>query len=136
MEKGKLNRISDVAGVTVGHCTLQTDTLQTGVTVLLPRPSVFKKKCPAACHVINGFGKTSGLVQIEEMGTLESPIAMTNTLSVGTVQQALVKYMLKENKEIGTLTGTVNVVVGECNDSYLNDIRACCTNAGTCIRCH
>lgn len=125
MEKGKLNRISDVAGVTVGHCTLQTDTLQTGVTVLLPRPSVFKKKCPAACHVINGFGKTSGLVQIEEMGTLESPIALTNTLSVGTVQQALVKYMLKENKEIGTLTGTVNVVVGECNDSYLNDIRAC-----------
>ena len=59
------------------------------------------------------------------MGTLESPIALTNTLSVGTVQQALVKYMLKENKEIGTLTGTVNVVVGECNDSYLNDIRAC-----------
>ena len=59
------------------------------------------------------------------MGTLESPIALTNTLSVGTVQQALVQYMLSIDKTIGKETGTVNVVVGECNDGYLNDIRAC-----------
>ena len=82
-------------------------------------------KCPAAVHVINGYGKTTGLLQIEELGTLESPIALTNTLSVGIVQQALVKYMLKQNKEIGLSAETINVVVGECNDSYLNDIRAC-----------
>ncbi|MCB6567175.1 P1 family peptidase, partial [Desulfovibrio desulfuricans] len=61
-----------------------------------------------------------------ELGTLESPIALTNTLSVGTVQQALVKYMLRDHPEIGTTGGSVNVVVGECNDGYLNDIRACC----------
>ena len=125
MEKGNYNKISDVKGVRVGHVTLSDKEIQTGVTVILPREGIFQKKCPAAVHVINGFGKTSGLVQIEEMGTLESPIALTNTLSVGTVQQALVKYMLQENEEIGISTGTVNVVVGECNDSYLNAIRAC-----------
>lgn len=126
MKKGFYNRISDVPGVRVGHKTLTEGAIQTGVTVVLPSEgNLFKEKLAAACHVINGFGKTSGLVQIEELGTLESPIALTNTLSVGTVQQALVKYMLQRNAEIGTLTGTVNVVVGECNDGYLNDIRAC-----------
>lgn len=125
MEKGRYNKISDVAGVLVGHRTVEEGDVHTGVTVILPRPQIFRHKCPAAVHVINGFGKTSGLLQIEEMGVLESPIALTNTLSVGVVQQALVRHMLAENKEIGTLTGTVNVVVGECNDSYLNDIRAC-----------
>ena len=75
--------------------------------------------------MINGFAKSVGLLQIEELGTLESPIAMTNTLSVGTVQQTLVKYMLEHHPEIGTLTGTINAVVTECNDAYLNDIRAC-----------
>ena len=125
MEKGRYNKISDVAGVLVGHRTVEEGDVHTGVTVILPRPQIFRHKCPAAVHVINGFGKTSGLLQVEEMGVLESPIALTNTLSVGVVQQALVRHMLAENKEIGTLTGTVNVVVGECNDSYLNDIRAC-----------
>ena len=125
MEKGRYNKISDVTGVLVGHRTVEEGDVHTGVTVILPRPQIFRHKCPAAVHVINGFGKTSGLLQIEEMGVLESPIALTNTLSVGVVQQALVRHMLAENKEIGTLTGTVNVVVGECNDSYLNDIRAC-----------
>ena len=74
-------------------------------------------------YVINGFGKSIGLVQINELGTLETPIILTNTLSVGTCSTALVKYMLKENEDIGATTGTVNPVVCECNDGYLNDIR-------------
>ena len=126
MKTGKRNLISDVPGVRVGHTTISSEDIQTGVSVVMPCPgSLFRSKLPAACHVINGFAKSTGLLQIEELGTLESPIAMTNTLSVGTVQQALVKYMLNEHPEIGTISGTVNVVVTECNDAYLNDIRAC-----------
>lgn len=126
MKKGKLNLISDVAGVSVGHRTLSDGDIQTGVTVIKPtNDNIFKNKLVAASCVLNGFGKTSGLVQIDELGTLESYIGLTNTLSVGTVQQALVKQMLKENEDIGVTTGTVNVVVGECNDGYLNDIRGC-----------
>ena len=90
---GPLDKISDVPGVTVGHCTLADGDIQTGVTALLPHPwDVFHDKVLAACHVINGFGKTTGLVQIDELGTLETPILFTNTLSVGTVETALVKY--------------------------------------------
>lgn len=126
MKKGKLNLISDVTGVKVGHKTLSDGDIQTGVTVIKPtNDNIFKNKLVAASCVLNGFGKTSGLVQIDELGTLESYIGLTNTLSVGTVQQALVKQMLKENEDIGVTTGTVNVVVGECNDGYLNDIRGC-----------
>ena len=77
----------------------------------------------AACSVINGFGKSVGLVQVEELGTIESPIMMTNTLSVGTVLDATVRYMLERNADIGVTTGTVNCVVTECNDGALNDIR-------------
>ena len=121
---GARNKISDVPGVTVGHCTRTEGGVQTGVTALLPHPGdVFHDKVLAACHVINGFGKTTGLVQIEELGTLETPILFTNTLSVGTVETALVKYMLERNPDICETTGSVNPVVCECNDSYLNDIR-------------
>ena len=121
---GARNKISDVPGVTVGHCTLAEGSVQTGVTALLPHPGdVFHDKVLAACHVINGFGKTTGLVQIEELGTLETPILFTNTLSVGTVETALVKYMLERNPDICETTGSVNPVVCECNDSNLNDIR-------------
>ena len=84
---------------------------------------VFHDKVLAACHVINGFGKTTGLVQIDELGTLETPILFTNTLSVGTVETALVKYMLAQNPDICETTGSVNPVVCECNDASLNDIR-------------
>ena len=88
---GPLNKISDVPGVTVGHCTLADGDVQTGVTALLPHPGdLFHEKLLAASHVINGFGKTTGLVQIDELGTLETPILFTNTLSVGTVETALV----------------------------------------------
>ena len=121
---GPRNKISDVPGVTVGHCTLADGNVQTGVTALLPHPGdVFHDKVLAASHVINGFGKTTGLVQIDELGTLETPILFTNTLSVGTVETALVKYMLQHNPDICETTGSVNPVVCECNDSGLNDIR-------------
>ena len=121
---GPLDKISDVPGVTVGHCTLTDGDVQTGVTALLPHQGdIFHDKVMAASHVINGFGKTTGLVQIDELGTLETPILFTNTLSVGTVETALVKYMLDKNPDICETTGSVNPVVCECNDSGLNDIR-------------
>ena len=121
---GSLDKISDVPGVTVGHCTLADGEVQTGVTALLPHQGdIFHDKVMAASHVINGFGKTTGLVQIDELGTLETPILFTNTLSVGTVETALVKYMLDKNPDICETTGSVNPVVCECNDGGLNDIR-------------
>ncbi|HBA62323.1 MAG TPA: aminopeptidase [Lachnospiraceae bacterium] len=124
MKKGERNLISDVPGVTVGHCTVSDGAVQTGVTAVLPHSgNLFRDKVMAACHVLNGFGKTTGLVEIEEMGFLETPVLLTNTLSVGTVSTALVEYMLEQNPEIGNTTGTVNPVVCECNDGYLSDIR-------------
>lgn len=122
--RGKRNLITDVAGVKVGHKTLSQGDVQTGVTAILPHEgNIFQEKVRAACHVINGFGKTTGLIQVKELGTLESPIIMTNTLSVGTALTALVKYSLAQNEDIGLTTGTVNCLVAECNDGKLNDIR-------------
>ena len=122
--KGARNLISDVPGVTVGHCTLRSGEINTGVTAIIPHPGdTFHDKLTAAVSVLNGFGKSTGLIQIEELGTLETPILMTNTLSVGTALTALVKYMLERNADIGVDTGTVNCVVTECNDGELNDIR-------------
>ncbi|NLV70908.1 MAG: P1 family peptidase [Clostridiales bacterium] len=123
-ERGKKNLITDVPGVKVGHVTLADGEIQTGVTAILPHPdNLFREKLFAGVSVINGFGKSAGLIQIQELGTLESPIIMTNTLSVGTALTACVRYMLEENPEIGVETGTVNCVVTECNDGELNDIR-------------
>ena len=85
--------------------------------------NIFKEKLICSSYIINGFGKSCGLIQINELGTLETPIIFTNTLSVGTASTALIKYMLKNNKDIGITTGTINPVVCECNDGYLNDIR-------------
>lgn len=124
MRPGPRNLITDVPGVTVGHCTLAEGEIQTGVTALLPHPGdLFHDKVMAACHVINGFGKSVGLVEIEEMGFLETPILLTNTLSVGAASDALVRVMLEKDPDIGDTTGTVNPVVCECNDGRLNDIR-------------
>lgn len=125
-EKGPRNLITDVEGVKVGHVTIQSEdhNVNTGVTAILPHDgNVFREKLFAAPAVINGFGKSAGLVQMQELGTLESPIIMTNTLSVGTALTASVKYMLAKNPEIGVQTGTVNCVITECNDGELNDIR-------------
>ena len=124
LEKGKRNLITDVPGVRVGHVTLNEGDIQTGVTALLPgEGSAFRRKFPAAVHVINGFGKSAGLIQVRELGNIETPIVLTNTLSVAAGLDGLITYMLRDHPEIGTTTGTVNPVVMECNDSYLNDIR-------------
>ncbi|ARU64005.1 aminopeptidase [Tumebacillus avium] len=124
MRTGPGNRITDVPGVRVGHCTLDDGHVKTGVTAVLPHGgNLFQEKVLAVAHVINGFGKTAGTIQIEELGTIESPILLTNTLSVGRVSDALVEYLLEQNPEIGVTTGTVNTVVCECNDGYLNEIR-------------
>lgn len=123
--KGPGNRITDVAGVTVGQVTIQeAPDIHTGVTVIRPHAgNLFREKVPAGAAVLNGFGKSTGLIQVEELGTLETPIVLTNTLSVGTALTALVRCMLAENPEIGVETGTVNGIVMECNDGNLNDIR-------------
>ncbi|MBP0596747.1 P1 family peptidase [Herbaspirillum sp. LeCh32-8] len=122
---GPRGSIADVAGVTVGHCTLDDGPVQTGVTVVVPHAgNLFTHKLPAAVAVINGFGKSAGLVQIEELGTLETPIALTNTFSVGAVVTAQIRHALKATPEIGRSLPTVNAVVMECNDGYLNDLHA------------
>ncbi len=122
--RGERNLITDVAGVKVGHATLKSGEVNTGVTAILPHGgNLFRDKVMAGVSVINGFGKSAGLIQVEELGTIETPIILTNTLSVGTACEALTRYMLEQNPDIGVLTGTVNCVVGECNDGRLNDIR-------------
>ena len=124
MKKGALNAITDVPGVRVGHCTVDNEMHKTGVTVVMPcADDIFKEKMVAACHVLNGFGKTAGLVQIEELGTLETPVALTNTLNVGLVHDAMVEYMCLEAEKAGYAIRSVNPIVCECNDATLNDIR-------------
>lgn len=97
MPHGPRNSIADVSGVRVGHCTVDDERHKTGVTVILPcEDDIFRSKMPAAYHVLNGFGKTAGLMQIGELGTLETPIALTNTLNVGLVHDAMVEYMCSQ----------------------------------------
>ena len=124
MEPGEKNAITDVEGVTVGHTTLNNGEVQTGVTAILPHQgNLFQNKLIASSYVLNGFGKTMGTIQLNELGTLETPIILTNTLSIGTAADAIFDYMLEQNPEIGNTTGTVNPIIGECNDMFLNDIR-------------
>ncbi|MCI7099744.1 MAG: P1 family peptidase [Lachnospiraceae bacterium] len=121
---GERNSIGDIPGVSVGHCTIDTERHKTGVTVILPcEGNMFAGKLAAASYVLNGFGKTAGTIQINELGTLESPIALTNTLNVGLVQDALVSYMVERCQEEGVPLFSFNPVVGECNDCHLNDIK-------------
>lgn len=123
MQHGPRNLITDVPGVTVGHCTVDHDDTHTGVTVVLPSPAnPFTEKLTAASFVFNGFGKTQGLVQVDELGTLETPIALTNTLNVGLVHDALVGYMVERCAQDGFRLTSVNPVVCECNDSRINRI--------------
>ncbi|MBE1706233.1 MULTISPECIES: P1 family peptidase [Mesorhizobium] len=122
---GAHNAITDVPGVRVGHCTLRNGDTNTGVTAILPHGgNLFRKKVTAASHVINGFGKTIGLTQVQELGSIETPVLLTNTLSVGTCATALIRDAIRQNPDIGRSTGTVNPLVGECNDGPLNDIQA------------
>ena len=120
---GPRNLISDVPGVRVGHCTVDTADCHTGVTVVLPPcRNPFAEKLTAASVVFNGYGKTAGLVQVDELGTLETPIALTNTLNVGRVHDALVSYMIGLCREDGIDLTSVNPVVCECNDSRISAI--------------
>lgn len=120
---GPLDAITDVAGVRVGHCTVREgDDVRTGVTVVLPHAgNLFADKVPCGIHVLNGFGKLAGSTQVDELGELETPIALTNTLAVGTAVQALVAWTLQQpgNESVRS----VNAVVGETNDGRLSAIR-------------
>jgi D-aminopeptidase len=120
---GPLDAITDVTGVRVGHATIiRGDSIRTGVTVILPPgDNLFRDKVPGAVYVGNAFGKLAGSTQVEELGEIETPIALTSTLNVPRVADALIEYML-------TLPGneqvrSINPLVGETNDGYLNDIR-------------
>jgi D-aminopeptidase len=120
---GPLNAITDVEGVRVGHRTLvRGDSVRTGVTAVVPHGgNLFQSKAPAAVYVGNGFGKAAGFLQVQELGNLETPIVLTSTLSVGTAVEAVVAWTLEQPGNEKVLS--VNAVVGETNDGYLNDIR-------------
>lgn len=130
---GKYNDISDVPGVLVGHVSLirgqgplipGQGPVRTGVTAIRLHPgNLYRNPCWAGIHVLNGFGKSIGVPFIQETGILNSPILLTNTLSVNDAAQGLLTYLLQENPEIGDDARTPNLVVFECDDSYLNDIR-------------
>lgn len=120
---GEQNAITDVKGVRVGHQTLiKGDSIRTGVTAILPHPgNIFQQKVPGAIYVGNGFGKLAGSTQVKELGTIETPIILTNTLSVPIAANGLIDYTFtfRQNESVRS----VNPVVGETNDGYLNDIR-------------
>lgn len=130
---GDLNAITDVPGVMVGHVTRiegagalveGVSPIRTGVTAILPHDgNLFTDKVAAGVCSINGFGKATGFEQIRVRGTIETPILLTSTLNIGRVSDALVSYMLDQNPEIGLSAGTVNPVIGECYDGFLNDSR-------------
>ncbi|MBD8488631.1 P1 family peptidase [Echinicola sp. CAU 1574] len=123
LHPGQWNAITDVQGVKVGHQTvIKGDSVRTGVTAILPHAgNIFQEKVPGAVHVGNGFGKLAGTTQVEELGNIETPIILTNTLSVAAGIEGGIDYTFSfpENDEVRS----VNVVVGETNDGYLNDIR-------------
>jgi len=123
MPTGQYNGITDVKGVSVGHLTkIEGEKIRTGVTAILPHTgNLFQEKVPAAVFIGNGFGKLAGSTQIEELGNLESPIILTNTLSVAAGIEGIIEYTLNfpGNEQVQS----VNAVVGETNDGFLNDIR-------------
>ena len=120
---GKWNAITDVPGIKVGHSTLvKGDSIRTGVTVILPHgDNLFQQKVPAAIFTGNGFGKLSGSTQVQELGNLESPVVLTNTMNVSTAMQAVITHTIAQpgNEKVQS----VNALVGETNDGWLNDIR-------------
>lgn len=120
---GPLNALTDVEGISVGHSTIiKGDNIRTGVTMIMPHQGdLFKSRVPAAVYVGNGFGKALGFTQIRELGEIETPIGLTNTLSIHTVANGITDYVLNQpgNEDVRS----VNPVVGETNDGWLNDIR-------------
>jgi len=123
LRTGKLNAITDVSGVKVGQVTFhQTDGVHTGITAILPHEkNIFQNKIPAAIHIGNGFGKLTGYSQVEELGNIETPIVLTNTLSVPAASAGIIDYIFQSPENKGVRS--VNPIVGETNDGGLNDIR-------------
>ncbi len=125
LPSGPRDALTDVLGLTVGHCTRDDGgDVHTGVTVIRPHGiDPFLHRVPAGVAVFNGFGKSVGLLQVEELGVLEAPIALTNTFSVPAVAAAQIRHCVQMNPESGRGMPTVNPLVLECNDGYLNDIQ-------------
>ena len=123
-KSGPLNALTDVAGVKVGHVTIKEgDAIRTGVTAIVPHSdNIFQNKIPAGFSAFNGYGKFAGSVQVEELGELETPILLTNTLATGRAIEALIYYTLHEKGNENATS--INAIVGETNDSRLNNIRA------------
>lgn len=130
-QTGRFNAITDVPGVLVGHTTLIKGSgalrvgegpVRTGVTAILPNANIFNNRVVGSSFILNGAGEVSGLTQIMEWGLIETPILLTNTLSMGTCSEAVVKFMLKKYPGIGVEHDVVIPIVGECDDSWLNDI--------------
>ena len=124
LNTGFNNNICDVSGVRVGNFTIHDKEYHTGVTVVSPHEgNIFRDKCVASSYSFNGFGKSIGLVQVEELGTIETNVTLTGTLNVSKIADGVVSLALDENPEIGETTGTVNPVVMECNDGTLSKSR-------------
>jgi D-aminopeptidase len=131
LPSGSRDAITEVAGVTVGHATLAEGAVQTGVTVIRPHAGdPYLQRVPAGFAVLNGFGKSVGLLQVEELGVLETPIALTNTFSVPAVAAAQIRQCVAANLECGRGLPTVNPLVLECNDGFLNDIQRMAVGEG------
>lgn len=123
IKTGKNNNICDVPGVLVGHVTINKGYNHTGITSILPhQENLFLNKVVAGCYAYNGYGKSMGLVQVEELGTIETPILLTNTLSIGMVSDGLISYMIEQSGKEKIKVTSINPIVMECNDSRINDI--------------
>jgi D-aminopeptidase len=123
---GRLNALVDVPGVLVGHRTIvEGDRLRTGVTAVLPHGgNLYEQKVLGGFHAVNAYGKAAGLTQLGELGTIESPLLLTNTLSVGAAWEGGLRHVLEQNPEAARDRDTINVIVGECFDGWLSDARA------------
>lgn len=125
LSPGPGNAITDIEGVLVGQQSLTEGSARTGVTAILPREGdLFREPVVAAAEVHNGFGKSAGLIQVSELGEIETPILLTNTFGVPACSTALIRRAIASNPEIGRAQSTVNALVLECNDGGLNDIQA------------
>lgn len=131
---GKFNAITDVKGVKVGHIThIKNDVwvpndnkygkIRTGVTVVVPFSDFYKKRYLAGGFVLNGIGEMTGLTQVMEWGWLETPILLTNTMSIGDVHKGIVNYMVQRHPKLGTSSGVIIPLIGEADDSFLNEVR-------------
>ncbi|HAU4399667.1 MULTISPECIES: P1 family peptidase, partial [Serratia] len=121
---GPTDSLCDVPGVSVGHHTLADGECQTGVTAIVPPGDLFNQPLPCGSAVLNGFAKPLGLVQLNELGELQTPILLSNTFAVGTLFNAMVRRSCLRYPQIGRGSATINPLVLECNDGYLNDIQA------------